>query len=130
MTAWRSSPKPSPKRPTRNGPSLRMLVTIVGGGMITRDQLLPSIYHLQRLGLVGDITVCASRRRTVQSLTNDDQILKAFPGQSFHPLPDSGDPDSSQPELYLEAIRRLPPRQVVVVAVPDDLHFDVIMAAL
>src|SRR5712692_8756627 len=107
-----------------------MLVTIVGGGMITRDQLLPSIYQLQRLGLVGDITVCASRRRTVQSLPDDEHLRHAFPGQSFHPLPDSGDPDSSQPELYLEAISRLPPRQVVIVAVPDALHFEVIMAAL
>ena len=25
-------------------------VTIVGGGMITHDQILPSIYHLQRTG--------------------------------------------------------------------------------
>jgi len=106
------------------------LVTIVGGGMITHDQLLPSIYHMQRLGLVGEITVCASRRRTVQSLASDEQIRRAFPGQTFRALPDSGDPNASQPELYLEAIRRLPPRQIVVVAVPDELHFDVIMAAL
>ena len=32
--------------------SQRPVVTIVGGGMITRIQLLPSIYHLQREGLV------------------------------------------------------------------------------
>lgn len=104
-----------------------MLITIVGGGMITRDQLLPSIYHLQRSGVVGEITVCASRRRTVQSLASDEQLRTAFPGQSFRALPSSGDP---QPELYREVIQRMPPRQIVVVAVPDALHFDVIMAAL
>jgi D-galacturonate reductase len=104
-----------------------MLVTIVGGGMITRDQLLPSLYHLQRSGVVGEITICASRPGSVQALASDPQILAAFPGQSFRALPDSGEP---QPELYREVIRRMPPRQIVVVAVPDPLHFDVILAAL
>ena len=30
-------------------------VLIVGGGMITHDQILPSLYHLQRLGVIGEI---------------------------------------------------------------------------
>jgi hypothetical protein len=34
-------------------------VTIVGGGMITNDLLLPSLYHLQRTGAVGPIRICA-----------------------------------------------------------------------
>ena len=34
-------------------------VTIVGGGMITQIQILPSIYQLQRMGVVGDISICA-----------------------------------------------------------------------
>ncbi len=37
---------------------------------------------------------------------------------------------TQQPELYREIIRRMPPRQIVVAAVPDQLHFDVIMTAL
>ena len=36
-------------------------VTVVGGGMITHDQILPSLYQLQRVGRIGDVTVCASR---------------------------------------------------------------------
>ena len=32
-------------------------VVIVGGGMITADQLLPSAYQLQRLGIVDQIIV-------------------------------------------------------------------------
>ena len=43
-------------------------VPIVGGGMITHDQILPSLYHMQRLGQVGEITVCASRPATVARL--------------------------------------------------------------
>src|SRR5258705_5262929 len=105
-------------------------VTIVGGGMITRDQLLPSLYHMQRAGTIGEITVCASRPRTVRALASDELLLRAFPGQSFRALPDSGDADTPRPELYREAIASMPARQIVVVAVPDALHFEVILAAL
>src|SRR5690349_12179695 len=107
-------------------PTPKPQVTIVGGGMITHDQILPTLYHMQRGGGIGDITVCASRPRTVQALARAESLLRAFPGQSFRAMPDSGDPDASQPELYVEAIRRMPPRQIVVAAVPDQLHFDVI----
>src|SRR6266571_5075459 len=105
----------------------RPQVLIVGGGMITHDQILPTLYHMQRSGEIGEITVCASRPRTVQALAQAESLLRAFPGQSFRGLPESGE---QQPELYREAIRSLPPRQVVVAAVPDQLHFDVVMTAL
>ena len=32
---------------------------MIGGGMIVNDLLLPSVYHLQRTGRVGRITICA-----------------------------------------------------------------------
>jgi len=38
-------------------------VLIVGGGMITHDQLLPSLYQLQRKGRIGEISVCALNGR-------------------------------------------------------------------
>src|SRR6187401_1975587 len=98
--------------------TLKPQVTIIGGGMITRDQLLPALYQMQRLGAIGEITVCASRPRTVQALASDERILRAFPGQTFRALPEGGDSDAPQPDLYREVIRRMPPRQIVVVAVP------------
>ena len=30
-------------------------VAVVGGGMITNDQILPSLYHLQCQGVIGEI---------------------------------------------------------------------------
>ena len=36
-----------------------MDVLIIGGGMITNDLILPSVYHLQRTGTLGRIRVCA-----------------------------------------------------------------------
>jgi len=43
-------------------------VTIVGAGMIVHDQLLPALYQLQRLGRIGEITVCDARRSAVEGL--------------------------------------------------------------
>ena len=108
----------------------RPTVTIIGGGMIAHDQILPSLYQLQRLGQIGEITVCASRPRTVQALANAEIIRRAFPGHSFRGLPDTGDPDRSQPDLFHSVIAGMPRHNIVVVAVPDQLHYEVIMTAL
>ena len=105
-------------------------VTVVGGGMITHDQILPSLYQMQRIGRIGEVTVCASRRQTVEALAKAEGIARAFPGHSFHAFPEAGDSAKPQPELYRSVIERMPPRQIVIAAVPDQLHYDVIMAAL
>src|SRR4051794_4019335 len=103
-------------------------VLIVGGGMIVHDQILPSLYQLQRLGRVGAISVCASTHQTVRRLAEAEVLLRAFPGQSFRMLPAApGDP---QPELYRQAIAALPPRQLVVIALPDQLHHAAVLEAL
>jgi hypothetical protein len=103
-------------------------VLIVGGGMIVHDQILPSLYHLQRQDRIGEITVCASSYDTVRRLAGAEMIHRAFPGQKFRMHPESD--GKRQPELYRTLIARMPPRQIVVAAVPDQLHFDVIMTAL
>jgi predicted dehydrogenase len=105
-------------------------VTIVGGGMITHDQLLPSIFYMQRQGRVGKIRVCASRRRTVDALASAEGLKQAFPGQQFDAWPKDGDADLSRPALYREVIAQMQPRNIVIVAVPDQLHYEVIQTAL
>ena len=103
-------------------------ITIVGGGMIVHDQILPSLYQLQRLGRIGAILVCSSKYDTLRSLAENQTIRRAFPGHSFRAMPDR--PGPPQPELYREALAQLPSRQIVVVALPDQLHYDAIMEAL
>jgi predicted dehydrogenase len=105
-------------------------VLIVGGGMITHDQLLPSLYQMQRLGRIGEISICALRGRDLQPLIDAPDLAEAFPDQSFRAFPDGSDPDRPQPDLFRELMARMPPRGIVVVAVPDHLHFEVIMTAL
>lgn len=104
-------------------------VAVIGGGMITHDQLLPSLYHMQRQGVIGDISVCALTGAPLRDLAGSETLRRAFPGQSFTPYP-ALDDDGKYPELFREVISQLPPRQIVVVAVPDQLHYDTIMTAL
>jgi predicted dehydrogenase len=106
-------------------------VLIVGGGMITHDLLLPSVYHLQRLGHVGSIAICALNSAPLRALRDSREIGEAFPGQSFAALPPLSDPpERMQPALFKQALGRLAPRQAVIVAVPDDFHFDVVRDCL
>ncbi len=108
----------------------RIQVTIVGGGMITNDLILPSVYHLQR-SIVGDIRVCALNTAPLRALKENRELLEAFPGQDFTSHPALSEPDDRLfPALYQEVLAGMPPRNVVIVAMPDHLHFPVVMEAL
>ncbi|MCZ2074453.1 MAG: Gfo/Idh/MocA family oxidoreductase [Bryobacteraceae bacterium] len=102
---------------------------LIGGGMIAHDQILPSLYQLQRQGVIGEISVCATEARFLKSLLDSENISKAFPGQSFRPFPNLSD-TGVYLDLYKQVIAGLPPRNIVAVAVPDQLHYAVIMEAL
>lgn len=106
-------------------------VCIVGGGMITGVQILPSIYHLQRTGVVGKISVCALSSGPLKMLAEDATLKNAFPKQSFTAYP-SLDTDTAEefPQGYREVIAMLPKQSIVVVAVPDQGHYEVIRTAL
>ncbi len=107
-------------------------VTIVGGGMITRIQVLPSIYQLQRLGVIGDISITALNAAPLKVLAEDKVFSEAFAGQTFTPYPDfhKVDPDEKFPELFKSVVSAMKPRNIVVTAVPDHLHYPMIKFAL
>ncbi len=112
-------------------PADKLDVVIVGGGMITHDQILPSLYHLQRLDQVGAITVCALNSAPLRALAEATRLGEAFPGQGFRALPSLTEPPERMfPDLFQEALAALPPGNLVVVAVPDHMHDAVIRAAL
>lgn len=111
--------------------SKKIDVTIVGGGMITNDLLLPAIYHLQRTGIVGEIGICALNNPPLKALAQNNELLDAFPEQSFKAYPGlDEDPNKSDPDLYKSVLSKMKPRQVVVVAMPDHLHYEVVLEAL
>jgi D-galacturonate reductase len=97
-----------------------MKVLLVGSGMIAHDQILPSLYQLERRGRIEDITVCSIGRETLDALAANPGIRAAFPGHSFTPTITA----------YQEVIAALPQHSLVVVAIPDQLHYDAVMCAL
>ncbi len=98
--------------------------------MIVYDQLLPSLYHLQRQGAIGQIHVVATSCARMQRLA-DQQFAAAFPDQRFvaHPPLDSGD-SSAEPERWRRVLAELSPRQLAIVATPDHLHNEMVRCAL
>jgi len=107
-------------------------VTLIGGGMITRIQLLPTLYHLQRDGAVGDIHICALAAAPLAEIRADATLRLGFPGQSFeaHPDPARAAADQVFPDLYKEVLASAPRGSLAVVAVPDHLHYPAVMEAL
>ena len=108
---------------------LRPQVLIVGGGMIAHDQLLPSLYHMQRQGRIGrDRRVRVALRHGARPGQRRQLCGAPFPASPSARTRSSDGPPSRT--CSAKPSPRLPPRQIVVVAVPDQLHFDVVMAAL
>ncbi len=106
-------------------------VVIIGGGMITHDQILPTIYHMQRQGKIGNIKICALNSAPLRELADATKLADAFPSQSFEAFPSlDTDPNEMHPDLYKQVIASMPANNMVIVAVPDHFHYDVIMAAL
>lgn len=91
-----------------------MRVATIGGGMIVQDQILPSLDHLRRLGRVGEIDICARRESTLRTLA------ETLPGMPFR----------ARLEPFAEVLHSMPPRQLAVIALPDQIHFEAVMTAL
>ncbi len=107
-------------------------VAVIGGGMITELQILPSLYHLQRLQRINEISVCALNTPPLKRLAENEELKKAFPGQTFRSYPDihKEAADKNFPDLKNEVIAALEPRQIVFVALPDQMHYETIKFAL
>lgn len=96
-------------------------VLLVGAGMIAHDQILPALYQLQRKGRVGEITICSQRESSLNELAQAPGLRRAFPGHGFRAVAGG---------RFTESIAQLPPHQIVIAAVPDQLHYGVVMSAL
>ncbi len=101
-------------------------VLIVGGGMISQEVILPTVFQQRRAGKIRDVLVVSRRAQTIQTLR------RQFPNENFHawPDPDTVNPQESFPDIYRDAIQKLKPPGVVIVATPDHLHTPVILCAI
>lgn len=112
--------------------SKKVDVNIVGGGMITQVQVLPSVYQIKRGGQIGDINVCALNAAPLKTLAETKWINDSFPGMSFNAYPDytTGDLNEAHPELFKEVLEKTGPGSITIVALPDQLHYSAIKEAL
>ena len=106
-------------------------VLLIGAGMIAHDQILPTLLQMRREGAIGEVSVCSQRNRSVHSLASAPTLKRAFPDVGFEAVldPNAG-PNEPRPYHYRRALAGLPERSVVVVAVPDPLHCEIVLACL
>lgn len=99
-------------------------VLVVGGGMISKEVVLPTVFQEQKYGRVGNISI--------SSLTGDiiEELQGMFPKFKGYPDPAIHGTTEKYPDMFKEAINDLPENGVVIVATPDHLHTPVILAAI
>jgi predicted dehydrogenase len=81
--------------------------------------------------VVRKIDICALDTAPLKALAENPEFHESFPGQGFTPHPALSEPaDARFPELYKEVIAGMAPGNMVVVAMPDNLHYAVVKYAL
>ena len=105
-------------------------VCIIGGGMITQVQILPAFYQLQRLGLVGEIRICPGQR----SVAGPGRRSRPAKGVSGAVVPGPSVVGNRPGREAARVVSGRDPRMgrgnIVVVAMPDHLHYLVIQEAI
>ena len=105
-------------------------LTIIGAGMIVYDLILPAAMQCRREGWVGEITVVGQHASSLKTLRENPDLAAAFPGETFTALPDPEGPDSRDPDLYKKVLAGKEPHQLVIIALPDHMHFRTVMDVL
>ena len=99
-------------------------VLVVGGGMISREVILPTLFQEQRYGRVGNISISTLTGGIIR------ELQEMFPKFTGWPDPDRYGETEKYPDMFKDAIAALPENGVVIVATPDHLHTPVIKAAI
>jgi predicted dehydrogenase len=92
---------------------MKLHVTVIGGGMIVQDQILPSLSQLQLAGKVGNITICARRKTTLDALSSP--IAGSF---------------TRTTAPYADVLANAAERNLTIIALPDQIHFEATMRAI
>jgi len=104
----------------------RLDVLLIGGGMISEEVILPTLFQERARGLVGRISVATRRAATIKHLR------KCFPAEPFdaYPNPSRVPAGKSYPDSYRKALAKLKPTSAVIVATPDHLHTKMTLEAV
>ena len=102
-------------------------VLVVGGGMISVEVILPTVFQERRRGKVGKVLVAS---RTVRTMQN---VRKLFPTEEFslYPVPEQGsNAGEKHPHAFRQALQALGKNGVVIVATPDSAHTSLILESI
>ena len=100
---------------------------LVGGGVISLEAILPTLFQERRKGRIGKISVSARRTKTTGA------VRETFPDEEMTLYPDpqtSVDANTLHPESFAQALARLGDYGVVIVATPDSAHTPIILTSL
>jgi len=101
-------------------------VLVIGGGMISQEVILPTVFQERKRGKVGNISLSTLTREQT------NHVQKVFPREEFRGYPAEGSAAENEPrpEDYKQAIADLEEHGVVIVATPDHLHQIMVMEAI
>ncbi|MCM8758146.1 MAG: Gfo/Idh/MocA family oxidoreductase [Candidatus Omnitrophica bacterium] len=99
----------------------RLNTLVIGGGMITKQVILPVLAQEKRKGKISSITVASRRKETIQ------QLKDIFPQENLKGYPEKND---EQPDAWKIALKNLEKPGLVIIATPDDLHAEMCLEAI
>jgi len=104
----------------------KLNVLLIGGGMISEEVVLPTIFQERQKGKVNRVTVASLNGRIIQ------RLREFFPDEEFDaiPDPDKVDPDLNVPDGYKQGMADLGDHGIVYVTTPDHLHTQMVLDAI
>ncbi|MGB9598054.1 MAG: Gfo/Idh/MocA family protein, partial [Candidatus Poribacteria bacterium] len=102
-------------------------VLVVGGGMISEEVILPTVFQEQKRGRVGNVSIASRRAKTISHLKD---VFKKYEFRGYPDPQKESDPERDHSDIYKQAIADLEDHGVVIVATPDHLHTPVILSAI
>ncbi|MCM8824684.1 MAG: Gfo/Idh/MocA family oxidoreductase [Candidatus Omnitrophica bacterium] len=99
----------------------KVSVAIIGGGMITKQVIMPVLVQEKRKGKISSISVATRRKKTI------DELMQIFPEANIKGYPEKKEED---PDAWKELLENQEKPSIVIIATPDDLHSEMTLTAI
>ncbi|HQL65201.1 MAG TPA: Gfo/Idh/MocA family oxidoreductase, partial [bacterium] len=100
---------------------IKLNAVVIGGGMITKQLLLPVLLQEKKNGKISQIIVASRKKITIQ------RLIEEFPEAEIKGYPQIKD---ENPYAWKIALEKLQNPGIVIIATPDDLHAEMTLFAI